>query len=489
MRTGHRTGWAAEEFADVDLGDQRLNARLARICESFSESPESPINQACEDWAETKAAYRFFQNKKADVREILAAHRRKTVARASRHETVLAIQDTSYCVYSSHPKTEGLGRMSLKKGKNVEKIYSNGLVMHTCLAVTTGGLPLGLLAQKIFARKLRPEKQRRSAAGRHVQDVLPVEEKETYRWLETLMTAEGAVGDTRMVTVCDREADFYDLFKLSDQMGARVLVRASADRTVNRRSRYAEKGVGKLWDHLRSQPGAGSFTVDIPKKNKTKHSKARDARSATVTVRFAPFLMNPPRNHPKHGCEELPDIDMSAVYVVEPKPPADEDPLEWMLLTNLPVKSLDEAREKVRWYCLRWRIEMYFKVLKSGLKVEACRLAHAERLMRYLTVMSIVAWRLFMITIMARTDPTTPCTALLADHEWRVLFLRVNRNQKLPESVPTIAEAVTWVARLGGFLARDGDGPPGTVTLWRGWKRLADLTDGWSLAIQPNTYG
>ena len=132
---------------------------------------------------------------------------------------------------------------------------------------------------------------------------------------------------------------------------------------------------------------------------------------------------------------------------------------------------------------------MYFKVLKSGLKVEACRLAHAERLMRYLTVMSIVAWRLFMITIIAGTDPDTPCTALLADHEWQVLFLKVNQNRTLPASVPTIAEAVTWLARLGGFLARDGDGPPGTVTLWRGWKRLTDLADGWSLAIQPNTYG
>ena len=226
-----------------------------------------------------------------------------------------------------------------------------------------------------------------------------------------------------------------------------------------------------------------------PKRNKTKHCAARDARTATVTVRFAPFLLNPPRNHPKHGCEELPDIDMFAVHAVESSPPAGEAPLEWMLLTNLPVRSFDEAREKVRWYCLRWRIEMYFKVLKSGLKVEACRLAHAERLMRYLTVMSIVAWRLFMITIIAGTDPDTPCTALLADHEWQVLFLKVNQNRTLPASVPTIAEAVTWLARLGGFLARDGDGPPGTVTLWRGWKRLTDLADGWSLAIQPNTYG
>ena len=127
---------------------------------------------------------------------------------------------------------------------------------------------------------------------------------------------------------------------------------------------------------------------------------------------------------------------------------------------------------------------MYFKVLKSGFRVEACRLGHADRLARYLTVMSIVAWRLFMITLIARTDPAVPCSALLADHEWKVLFLKVNKNKPLPKKPPPIGDVVIWVARLGGYLARRSDGPPGTITLWRGWKRLADLTEGWNLAVQ-----
>jgi hypothetical protein len=488
MRIEHKTGWAAEELRDVVLGDKRLNTRLMKICDSFSESPESPINQACADWAETKAAYRFFQNENVDVREILAAHRRKTAERARKHKTVLAIQDTSYFVYTSHSKTEGLGRMSLKRGKNIEKIYSNGLVVHTCLAVTTEGLPLGLLDQKIFARKLRQEKAH-TGKGRKPHDLLPVEEKESYRWLEALMNTKEALGDTEVITVCDREADLYDFFKLSDQIGAPVLVRANANRTVNRKSRYAEKGVVKLWDHVRKQRETGSFTIDIPRREKTKHSKARDARTATVTVRFGSFRFNPPRNNTKHDREELSGIDMYAVYVLEPNPPDGEEPVEWMLLTNLPVRSFDEAYEKVLWYCLRWRIEMYYKVLKSGFRVEACRLGHAARLTRYLTVMSIVAWRLFMITLIARTDPATSCTKLLADHEWRVLFLKVNKNKKLPKKTPTIGEVVNWVAGLGGFLARKGDGPPGTITLWRGWKRLADLTEGWNLATQYDTCG
>lgn len=174
---------------------------------------------------------------------------------------------------------------------------------------------------------------------------------------------------------------------------------------------------------------------------------------------------------------------MFAVYVFESNPPKEEDAVEWMLLTNLSVNSLEQAQEKVIWYCLRWRIEMYFKVLKSGFKVEDCRLSNADRLIRYLTVMSIVAWRIFTITLMARTNPNVPCTEFLTKNEWKVLFLKVHKNKKLPESTPVMGEAVIWIARLGGFLARNNDGYPGTVTLWRGWKRLNSLVEGWNLAV------
>jgi hypothetical protein len=306
MKGKHETSWAAEEFAEVRLGDKRLDARLIKLCDRFSDAPESPINQACADWAETKAAYRFFQNDNVTVGEILATHRCKTAQRAKEHKTVLALQDTSYFVYTSHPKTEGLGKMSMKKGKNVKKIYSNGLMMHTCLAVTTDGLPLGLLDQKIFSRKLRTRKTGKAKPHDH----LPIEEKESYRWLETLENTKAATGDTEIVTVCDREADLYNFFKRSHQIGASVLVRANADRTINRHSRYAEKGVKKLWEHMRQQIETGSYTIDIPKRSKTKHCQEREARTATVTVRFGSFILNPPRNNLHHSTEDLSDIEM-----------------------------------------------------------------------------------------------------------------------------------------------------------------------------------
>jgi hypothetical protein len=148
------------------------------------------------------------------------------------------------------------------------------------------------------------------------------------------------------------------------------------------------------------------------------------------------------------------------------------------------VTTLEEACERVYWYSLRWRIEMYFKVLKSGFRVEACRLGTADRLTRYLTVMSVVAWRLFMITLIARTNPSLPCSEFLSEQEWRVLAIKSSKNDCPPVTPPVIADALIWIARLGGYLARNGDGAPGTLVLWRGWKRLVDLTEGWCLANQ-----
>jgi hypothetical protein len=479
MGTEQNNGWAMEEFSNVELGEKRLNKRFIKLCDSLSESPESPINQACADWAETKAAYRFFKNEHVDVDKILEAHSTKTSERVGRHRAVLAIQDTSYLVDTSPRRTTGLGKLTLKTGKRVKKIYSQGLLMHSCLAVTTEGLPLGLWDHKIFAR------QAVSTDSHPPRDTTPIEEKESDRWLESLQHSTPLCGDTQVVTVCDRQADLYEVFRLSAEIGAPVLVRANYDRPVNQRSMYAERDVVKLWDHLEKQPCAGSCMVEIPARKGTKHATERESRIATLEVRFGSFKLNPP----KRLSSKFPDLERSAIYGLEKNPPAEVQPVEWMLLTNLTINNFDQASEKIQWYCLRWRIEMYHKVLKSGFNVEQCRLGDAERLIRYLTVMSIIAWRLFMITLIARTSPDTPCSTLLTEGEWKVLYLKVNKTQPLPSSVPSIRDVVIGIARLGGFLARNNDGHPGPMTLWRGWKRLTDLTDGWYLARPEDICG
>ena len=419
----------------------------------------------------------------------MSAHREKTSVRAADHRTVLALQDTSYLVYTNHSKTNGLGKISMKNGKNIDKIYSRGLVMHTCFAVTTKGTPLGLFDQKIFARQLHPEHERRTTGGRNIQDVLPVEEKESFRWIKSLEATMKLSTKTQIITVCDRECDFYDFFKTADKNGSAVVVRASQNRTVNRGSRYAEKDVAKLWEYIISQPTTGAYTINISSRQKTRHCKGRKPRAAQMDVKFGSFKMNPPRNNPKHKKEALPDIHMYAIHALERNPPEGEEAVEWMLLTNQPVTTFTEACERVRWYSLRWRIEMYFKVLKSGFRVETCRLGTSDRLICYLTVMSIVAWRLFMITLIARTNPSLPCSVLLSELEWTVLMAKSSRNGALPSTQPSIAEVLISIGKLGGYLARKTDGPPGTLVLWRGWKRLMDIAEGWSMALRCDICG
>jgi hypothetical protein len=336
-----------------------------------------------------------------------------------------------------------------------------------------------LLDQQLFAREEAPEEQRRH------HTVLPIEEKESYRWLEVLKRSRRVSETTQLVTVCDREADIYEFFQLSAALGAPVLVRANHDRPINKRSMYTEKEIVKLWAHLARQPCTGHFTIAVPLRRATKHVAARAPRTATVAVRFVAFTLNPP----KRLSSTLPNLALFAIYVRETAPPTEEPPLEWMLLTNLPITNFAQAYEKVQWYCLRWRIEMYHKVLKSGFRIEHCRLGDAQRLIRYVTVMSIIAWRIFLLTLRARTYPEAPCTTLLTDPEWQVLYRTVHKTSSLPATPPSLCEVTGWIARLGGFLARKHDGPPGTMTLWRGWKRLSDLTQGWLLALEGATCG
>jgi len=474
MEATNESGWAMNEFHDVNLGDERLNKRLIKLFDSLSESPESPINQACGDWAETKAAYRFFQNENVVPEEILKSHKLRTQERVQKHETVLAIQDTSYIMYTSHPSTTGIAKLTVKKGKRVDRIYSKGLLMHSCLACTTDGVPLGLLDQNIFSRS--PDKP--ALRGR-TKDVTPIEDKESYRWLEMLQNSTGFAAATRVVTVCDREADMYEFFQLSHEIQSPVLVRASHNRAVNKRSMYTEDRIVRLWEHLEQESCAGSVEIEVPSRKGSKHTLPRAARTARLELRYSSLKLNPP----KRLSSQNPDIDMCGILLQEVDPPHGVEPLEWMLLTNISVENFDQAYEKVQWYCLRWRIESFHRVLKSGFNVEKCRLETADRLMRYLTVMSIIAWRLFMITLIARTNPDLPCNSFLEDDEWRVLFRKVHRNRKPPRKAPTMAQAIIWIAQLGGFLNRKSDGNPGPTHLWRGWKRLHDITHGFKLAM------
>jgi hypothetical protein len=475
------SGWALSEFGKVDFCDKRLSTRLLKLAGSFAESPESPINQACADWSATKAAYRFFQNDRVLESKILAAHVARTVERSNKYDTILAIQDTCYISYKNHKKTKGLGIIASRIRSHATNFRTPGLVMHTAFAITTEGLPLGLLDQKINSRLLIPEELKALKKKSH-NIALSIEEKESIRWIESLKKSNHlGLENTRVVTLCDREGDIYDLFEVACRKRYSVLTRAHHDRVVNKKSTYSGKGGQRLWDVAKSFICKGEIKVTIPARN----DKA--ARTALLEIRFGSFIMNPPKNNIKRRTEKLPNLKLNLVYVLEKNSPVGEEPIEWMLLSNIPICSFEEAVEKVKWYGLRWRIEVFHKVLKSGLRVEECRLGTADRLIRYLTVMSVIAWRIFFIALLAREDPNTPCTRLFAEEEWKVLYSKIHSTKTYPSFPPTIKEAVRWVSQLGGFLGRKNDGEPGPMVLWRGWKRLFDLTEGWNLALSSMT--
>ena len=448
--------WAEAEFSKIDLQDKRLNKRCQKIASDLEQQPTDPINQAREDWADTKAAYRFCDNPKVTPAKITSAHSGRTVQRMKKHARVLAVQDTTFLNYTHHPQTKGLGEIGKKEQRQ------RGLGLHTTLAVTPQGQPLGILAQQFFERPVG-EPAHTAAELRK----LPIEEKESYRWIEAFQqTIELTPAGVQVVTVCDREADIFEMFVMAQAQHADLLVRANTDRRL-------DEATQKLRAKVASQKQAGELTVDIVGNDK------RAARQATVTVRFCTVKLQPPWRPQQ---KKLPSVTLAAILAREENPPADiKEPIEWLLLTNTPAQNFNQAVQVIEWYCCRWQIEVLHKIIKSGCRVEGCRLQTAARLKNYVALMCVVAWRLQWLTYINRTDPLSPCTTVLTTIEWQALYMRIHKTSVLPKITPSTHQAIRWIAQLGGFLGRKSDGEPGIVVIWRGWKRLQDLAATWAL--------
>jgi hypothetical protein len=311
---------------------------------------------------------------------------------------------------------------------------------------------------------------------------MALSEKESMRWVRSLERTveysssleEGNQEQSPLVvTVADREADIFELLLVAQQKEAAYLVRANHNRLV------LDQEQKQLWELMEAAEVAGCLTATVPDKRGSASKGA--TRQARLEVRYLEeIVLKPARRKAEFRIEGWGPVRLNAIYVREVDAKEDEEHrVEWMLVTNLPVRSFGEAIEKVEWYCLRWQIETYHKVLKSGCRVEQCQLATGERLGRYVAMMSVVAWRMFWMTWCQRVaEPDTPCTVALAEHEWKALYCKTNRTSSVPQEeggIPTLREAVRWIARLGGFLGRKSDGEPGVTVLWRGWCRLTDI--------------
>lgn len=438
--------WAAREMARVNLGDQRLNRRAARLLETLGAKPTVSIPAACKGWAETQAAYRFFAQERVTVQEILAPHGECTLQRARAYRVVLAIQDTSELDYTGKADIIGLGPLSYAS--------QHGLHIHPTLMVTPERVPLGVFDAWNWARD--PEEFGTDRGQRSI------EEKESIRWLEgyqRVCEAQAELPETRLVYVADRESDIYELFAEAEKGAkprAELLLRAHQNRCL------AEGQ--KLWEAAASAPVLGKITFTLPT------TQTRAAREVTPTLRAAPVRLKAPQGKRKG----TPVVHLTAVLAREEAPPQGVEAIEWLLLTTCAVKTFDQACEIMSWYLARWSIELFFKILKSGCKVEELQLEHVERLEPALAMYMIIAWRVLLLTTLGRECPDLPCDVVFETEEWQAAYT-VAKKAPPPAQPPALDEMVRIVASFGGFLNRKHDGFPGSKTLWIGLHRVQDF--------------
>jgi hypothetical protein len=455
--------WAAEELKTADLGDKRRNQRLIKIVEDLSAMPIASVTQAARDEAAVQGIYEFWGNVRVESNEILAAHRDSTLARVETEEIVLAVQDTTELDFSSQHKTQGLGALSKKDAQ--------GLKVHSVLCVSSLGVPLGVLHQKVWAR----EKNRRTSG--HADRKRAIEQKESHRWLESLeLTQQWIPQDKKVVTVADREADIYELLALPRREGSEFLIRACHPRGVKQTATDLE--IESLQRAIAQTAACGELTLELQRTPK------RKSRTATLTVRFTSLELQPPLHHPQRS--GLKPVRVQVVWAVEEVPPSGEKAISWLLLTTLPVTDFEQVTECLRWYSYRWLIERYHYTLKSGCRLEQLQLETADRLERALATYAIVAWRLLWLTYEARRHPSESIEGILPPHYWIALYCHIHQTTVLPKEPPTLSECVRWIARLGGFLGRKSDGEPGVKTLWLGLQRVHDMASIWQLLAKSN---
>jgi len=323
------------------------------------------------------------------------------------------------------------------------------------LAVTPEGLCLGVLD---FWRWVRDASDH---GGKDRQNRLsrPLEKKESLRWVEgykKICALQEEVRETRMVYLADRDSDLFELFEAAESGSAAWLIRAAQDRAV--------QDGGLLRERVSQSACLGQIEFNLAP------ARGRKSRRVVQSLRAVRVRLRPPYRPDK----KLAPVEVTAILAREETPPSGEEPIQWLLLSSLPVDSFADAAEKIQWYLCRWQIEVYFHILKSGCKVEDLQLQSRERIEVALTLYLIVAWRVLYLTRLGRAAPNLSCEVAFSPQEWQAAYL-VSKRQKPPAEPPRLQEILVLVAGLGGYLARKGDGPPGPKTLWIGLQRVRDF--------------
>ena len=405
--------WAAEEFGGAPLGDARLSRRLVNIVESKAQEPGRAFSGVPQgDWPAVKAYYRLIDHPDeaaVSLPQILQPHRERTLRRMQGQRTVLCLQDGTDLDYTSLAQCEGLGVI----GSNQTGAQSRGLHLHSTLAVGPNGLPLGVLRAQCLAPQLKSPQEKRPSWA------IPIEEKQTFCWIEALRDlgeVAAQMPQTRLINVCDREADIFELFEEQRRHpGVELLVRAQHNRGITEEP-------FKLFEALTQEPVQTQVRVQVPhqsarpKLSKRKARPQRPRRRADLSVRYRHVQLRPPKYYP--------DKEPIQIWVIEARedsPPAGTEAIEWLLLSTVPIASPEEAVQCLRWYCLRWRIEDWHRVLKSGCRIEEIAHRRAERLSRAIAINLVIAWRIMLMTLLGRETPELPAEVLFSDLEIHVL--------------------------------------------------------------------
>lgn len=453
--------WAEEELAETGLPDKRLNKRLIRIVEQALAQPSATIPQASGSWSDTKATYDFWKSERFEYDDIIKGHREKTGKRAEKEEIVLMIQDTSDINFTHHKsKTWEKGF-----GKTCSQSYVRGLKVHSSLMVSREGVPLGVCELQIWSRDLEKKPDKKVLKSQ--------KEKESKRWLRGLVDAELMVSpSTKLVTITDREGDIYEIFAIERNENSHLLIRARHERRVEDELKY-------LLPLLLASAVQGEMEIVLPKTEK------RMGRKAVVTIRSTQVKIMRPANHQS----KKKSICINAISVLEENPPAGEKGIAWTLLTTLPIDNYDAVLTYIRWYSYRWLIERYHYILKSGCGVENLQLETAERIKKALATYAIVAFRLLWLLYESRNNPDMNSELIFSQDEWQSLYCYIHKKSSPPAVPPPIQTVILWIAKLGGFLGRKNDGEPGVKCLWKGLKRLFDITETWQLTKSPSHNG
>jgi hypothetical protein len=444
------SNWAAEEFGGAHLGDRRRTRRLVAVAAGVLARPAGRVTEVFDDAADREGAFRLLENEDASADAIAEAAAAASVRRAAGQAFVFAPVDGTSLQITDEQGDKRLGLVGPRRMK------SSGLQVMSAIAVAPDGAPIGMLAQRYWART------KRSTVRNPKKDTRPTAEKETRFWMQTMEAARAAfrqgASATRPWFQLDRGGDAGAVLLdgcLSDDSW--MTVRAEYDR------RLASKPREYLWQRVESQPPCGAYSLDVVGSNQ--HA----ARTAHMVLRYARVeigVLIP-------GVGKAPVPLWAVLAIEEGTAPDAEQPLEWMLLTTYPVCSALDAELVVRGYATRWRIEQFHRMWKSGAcRVEETQLRDIDHIIRWATILASVGMRLLRLTYLARSTPEVPATVELSAAEVEATILLRKPKGVRRTTTPTLADAVRWIADLGGYTGKSSGGPPGALVIARGLQRV-----------------